>query len=168
MVAEAGVDAAHGVEAEGVARRRLFRFAQGLGGLAVAMNQRQEAGELGPILPLTVERDRTLEVTDPGAHAAASGVGQAGQEMRLGLVWELARHRHGMVASRRGVASCERCARSHETSWLHRAAAGPAMTARPGIIQTEARNSPPRLTRMRTILNRPSRFHRPCLSPILA
>ena len=39
MVAEAGVDAAHGVEAEGVARKRLFRFVQSLGGLAVTMSQ---------------------------------------------------------------------------------------------------------------------------------
>ncbi len=39
MVTESGVDAAHGVEAEGVARRRALRFVQGLGGLPVTMNQ---------------------------------------------------------------------------------------------------------------------------------
>jgi hypothetical protein len=85
------------------------------------MDQRQEAGELRPVLPLTVQSDRALEMTDPGADAALGGVGEADQEMRFGLVRELARHHHGMVASGFGGAAFQRCARGKETGWFHQA-----------------------------------------------
>jgi hypothetical protein len=66
VIAQPGIDAAHGIAAEGIGGRRPLCRAHGVGSIALAADEREQLGELGLILAPRRDGDGTADMFDAG------------------------------------------------------------------------------------------------------
>ena len=119
MIAQPGVDAAHGIPSERIRRRQCLRSEERSGGIRVATNKCVKTCELRLVFATPVAPHRRFDQLDAVLYPSEHGCADSGQEVSLGRVRRLGQPpRRGLVC-RIGIATPKRRANGRGVGGTH-------------------------------------------------